>query len=520
VALLTFNLGLDQWLDGTLVGTIFSQTLDDWSDSYERAEGINSTDRVVKSRSARDRATQVLEQIKGSVGKNNPLAALILETFLADVKVKEGYVKPHWTNIQLKSPDKKLETILATLFTQNASPARLYRVWNEAAELWALALQEMKGRKMWPRLRFTMDSAKKRLKDRQTYVFKFRDLEPDTLQVLYLGDGEFLTTESLNKFRFMAYRGETAVRKALEKNCLYAVIDEESLKDMSLDALKVLVEEGKERSYYCPFITIVQTPLLFQIVVPATKSMEVLNMVHSLFSHRFAKVIGKLPLNVGLLVADRKFPLYLLLEAGRDLLQDREFEQQIAIEPWWDISDIRNDRFYHYYPSRRRNRSEFIYPLDALDPLSKGKPYMLYPGYFDFALIRGNEDCHNLVYEGRKRADEDYAILSARPCCFHEVGQMIDLWEILSNNLSKSQICFIEEALSTKKLEWRNIKTNDKKDILDTFGETVLLDAFEGKWQDLSEQARQFVLKSLKNNLLLDTIVLFHHIIKGEGVKG
>ena len=219
-----------------------------------------------------------------------------------------------------------------------------------------------------------------------------------------------------------------------------------------------------------------------------------------------------------LLVANRKFPLYLLLETGRRMLSSTEFQEQVPIDPWWDITKNRNDEFYGYYPTTKIKENTSSYTLDELDHLSKGKPFFLYPGYFDFNLIEGNEDRHVIAYKDKKRIDERYRVLSSRPYYFYQYVQMVDLWEILTNNISTSQIHFIDEALREKRWQWRSVEDAQKEDVFYKYACSVILDAFGERWDNLSEETQGFILNSIKNNRLLDTIDLFKHVTKIEEV--
>ncbi|GAB6274274.1 MAG: CRISPR-associated protein Csx11 [Peptococcaceae bacterium] len=588
VALLTLSFGLDKWLDGTLVGTIYSQTFDDWLygkkekkfneilDTFKNEitkeiekiskaiEGMNkATDKsrveakIKEKNKEKWELEKQLEKLEVPLGptketalcfvnkflelkdtdKGKEKAAKILDTFFEDFNVsreekKDGqdnplYFKNVWDNLKLKLPDEKPETVLSALFTQNPSPARLSRIWQETEDFWAETLQRLaEPEAKWQRIQFAVDIAKLKAAEKTPYILKFKNLEPDTLLVLHIDNGKFFTIESLGKFKTDGAQGAAAVEKALKEKGFYHFALEEAPGNnlLGLDKDEVVKAEKADTEKYYPFIEVIRTPLLFQVIIPALEAVKILNMIDDLFSKRFEKVTGKLPLNAGLLVANRKFPLYLLLDAGRRVLRDRGFKEQVFLDPWWDISRGRNDKFYGFYPLKKLEQSEKPeeekdnnYTLDELAPLSKGRSYALYTGYFDFDLLRGNEDRYKLAYEGKRRTHKDYKLFSARPCYLYQFKQMVDLWEIITNNPSPSQINFIEQAITLKIGEWRNVEDPSKKEVLQAYMEAVLREAFGEKWSKLSEETRCFILNSVKNNLLLDTIVLFRHVIKEKG---
>ncbi len=544
IALLGLNLGLRNWLDGTAISTIYSQTFEKWHENiikdekYARVkEELDETDAASANGEEKSHEDKLREKALCLVKKhlvsdsNTENAALILDTFFEDINVSNKRFETIWNNFCKKLPDEKPETVLATLFTQNSSPARLFRIWKEAKEFWDLVLQRcMPGHgESWQRLSFKVETGNNELEKNTPYIFKFKILEPDNLLVLHVADGQFLTIESLHKFKMMKKTGEAetegkeikgmaAVEKALEEGNLRSMEEEENPeKSINFNSKEVPKVENVEKEHYFPYIEILNTPLLFQVIVPAQEATNILKEIDKLFNERFKMVTGKLPLNAGLLVANRKFPLYLLLEAGRKILRERNFQKQTFLNPWWDISE--QDEFHRHYPLGRLSPDRSMYYLNELAPLAKGESYDLYPGYFDFDLIKGGGDCRKLVYKNRKRMHGEYALLSNRPCYFYQFGKMIDLWEILENNLSVSQIQFINEAISSKKLEWRNIEDRSKDDVLQIYAKKVLLDAFGGKWPKLPEETRNFIFSALHNNLLLDTIDLFQQTIKEKGGK-
>jgi len=575
VALLTLSFGLDKWLDGTLVGTIYSQTFEDWL--YTEKDGNSNIDRLNTvfdklKKEIEDEINRKDKAIKGMHKAKKPpwdrikkmckeklqlqkrlkkleillepkketayllldeflelldegekkIAADILNTFFEGIQISQENIEERWENFSSKLSKSDSKTALAALFTQNPSPARLSRIWRETEDFWAEVLKRLTSRTKWKRLRFEVDFSQLKLKhgiDKNTpYILKFNGLETDTLLVLYTEKGEFFTIESLEKFSTGKVKGLAAVQKILKEEGFYWLArEDEPDKNLLLGENKTNNQCVKEDSFateeYYPFIEIVRTPLLFQIIVPALDAVKILEMITTMFNERFGKVIGKLPLNEGLLVANRKFPLYLLLEAGKRVLRNKEFQEPVLLEPWWDIGNVRNDKFYGFYPLKKLNESEH-YTLDDIVPLSKGKAYALYPGYFDFELLSGNEDRYKLAYKDKKRAHEDYKLFSGRPYYLYQFKQMVDLREILRNNLSVTQINFIEQAITEKIKEWGKVEDFYKNDVFRKYALAILRDAFGDRWFKLREETRFFIENSAVNNLLLDTIVLFRHIIK------
>jgi len=240
--------------------------------------------------------------------------------------------------------------------------------------------------------------------------------------------------------------------------------------------------------------------------------MKIIELVIKLYNDRFEKVLGKLPLNIKLLMAKRKFPLYILLDAEKRMFEEGEFRMQAPMNPWWNVDGFRNEQYYSFYPTKPIKEEK--YTLDDLSSIYKGKIFHLYPGYFDFELLLGTTDRYSIYYKDRKRGCEDYKLFTGRPYYFYQISEMLELWDILSENISSSQINFIEEMLTSKLRKWRSVEDVNKKAVLGEFAGATLKDVFGNKWNGLKEETKIFLVNSAINGFLLDTIILFRQIIK------
>jgi len=561
VALISLNFYLDKWLDGTMIGTHYSQSFEDWYESRAKKirENIQFMNKIKKSinrepvRETPDELgeyfmdyfiKEVLADPEFNTSQNDvSLRAKILNTFFEDIKVSEKekdeqgndnplYVKNVWENIKEKLHKVSTKNALLLLFTQNPSPARLYRIWNETEEFFDLIVRKIQDEiysNKWRRIRFTVSNGdlEQKLKDSTTYMLKIDNLEPENLLVFHNKDGEFYAIESLEKFefnnksKFNKKKGEEAVKEALKQGFKHLALEDEPDKNLlkfSSDSDEKIKPDEKsiETEEYYPLIEINRSPLSLRLIVPALDSMKIIGLITKLYNERFEKVLGKLPLNVKLLVAKRKFPLYILLDAEKRMLEGDEFKTQKPMNPWWDVDGHRYGWYYSFYPTKTVEKGEG-YTLDNISSISKGKIFRLYPGYFDFELLLGTTDRYSIYYKGKKRGGEDYKLFSGRPYYFYQISEMLELWDILSENLSASQINFIEEMITSKLREWREIKDGSREVVLREFAEAILKDTFGNKWKDLREETKFFLVNYAISGLLLDTIILFRHVIKCGG---
>jgi len=545
VALLSFSFYLDNWLNGTMIGTIFSQTYNDWfccnrsKNFFKNKQNINKLKnyKIDINDTLFNLSKNLLKIITDeNITKDAGFKSNLINTFYEDIKsiqkpgddndvgnfiidIKEKIAPREWNK----------ENLAWHLFTQNPSPARLYRIWKETEGFFELVINEINNKiykNKWKRITFPNNNQLSTLSLNTPYLIHFENLEPDNLLVLYSqnqnGEFYFYTIESLEKFKFKSNSdelfGAEGVQKALEEGFDKIAPEEDPKNNILGNNIKIKVDKKDINvEEYIPNIEINKSPLSLRIMVPASDSMKIIELITKLYNERFEKVLGKLPLNTKLLVANRKFPLYLLLDAESRMLENEDFTKTVQMKTWWNLDGLRNDEFYGYYPISDFEESNKKINLDDISQLSNGKIFYLYPGYFDFDLLSSNIDRYNINYRNGERANEDYRLFTARPYYQYEISKMLELWDILSSNISSSQINIIEELFTSKKAEWKNVNDKDKNDVFRKFSEMVLKDSFGKKWDLLSEETKWFLLESSVNNLLLDTIILFKHILK-EGV--
>ena len=85
------------------------------------------------------------------------------------------------------------------------------------------------------------------------------------------------------------------------------------------------VEVEIEIEEYIPLIEITISPSL-RLIVPTLDSIKITEMIATLYSKDLKKYWSKLPLSVKILTANRKFPLYVLLDAERRMLDGRSLK--------------------------------------------------------------------------------------------------------------------------------------------------------------------------------------------------
>lgn len=152
-----------------------------------------------------------------------------------------------------------------------------------------------------------------------------------------------------------------------------------------------------------------------------------------------------------------------------------------------------------------------------LEWLTSGGIYHLQPGYFDFEMLSATDDRYLITYDNGRRNTPEHRLYSARPLYLHMIPNMIRLWEVLRSNLSNSKMNSLEENLTSRLRELRGVRDPSREIVFKRFALASLMDAFNGKWKSLRSETQDFILRSAVDGFLLDTLVLFRHILKEDG---
>ncbi len=557
VALLTLHFDLSKWLSGDWFSTIFSQSIIDWRNSNEYMKAVKKR-KQIESYGKRNSISNIefenptLETAiifsKLILNRSNPnVRAELLQTFFdkSAIEVTQNPNDDNFVDNHLKRLAERLnlvkltpEDLITSLFTQNPSPGRLMRIWEETGEFFE-AWQSIIENEVFTeierpkRLFFTTESPVKDVHKNGTYRITIPGLAPGPVAVLCLSEDrkEFLTIDSLEKFNFRKdserWQGFEAVQRALKENVIFTWRDDETGDVVPQPSNHTRIQNTEIDTEYLPLILFAKSPIFLQLLLPASCIPNALRKLLCFFNQRFALVQGKLPLRVSLLVAKRKFPLYVLLEAGQMMLDPHLLDLLGAVEgreihPWWKTTSEREypfyEDFYGYYPKKRLN-VEGKFNLEDLAPINKEEKFLLTPGYFDFDFLGSTADRHRISYkkinDELRRRSICYGPIRPRPIPFHRLKDFFDMWEIISHKMTRTQRHALEEALITKLEEWKTVK-EDHMPVFTTFAKAALRRSFEGSWQKIQPDDRHKLEDSLQNGSLLETLELFSHIIKED----
>jgi CRISPR-associated Csx11 family protein len=544
LALVTIKFDLSRWWNGEWLTTLLSQTFDDWLSSDRTQNVLNNQQQRLKLEKitspvapTAEVATAILGAVgTGQVTQDPGFKAPVLSTFFEDIQASQNpkasdYIVPFLENLRGRINDDAgyrltPSDLAIAVFTQNASPARLARIWEETEtflDVWVTEIEAKTFATRPQRLSFTIDTPVSGVRAEQTYRIVVPRLTPGPLVVLCLNERRrnFLTVDSLEKFRFEQgdhrLRGVSAVQYALTECGIESWFDEATGTRLPSTGSPIAVQaDGFHTEPYLPFIILARSPVFCQLLLPANCTAAALQQLLELAKERFGKVEGKLPLHVGVLVAKRRFPLYVLIEAGQQTLDDPSFRKGMPQLPWWDTRDHAGDPFFGYYPTTAPDGG--VHRLTELAPVDQARPFWLTPGYFDFDFLGSTADRHRLTYElaaeGRlSRPAIAYGYLRPRPFPLHRLSAVFDIWKLLTTHLTVTQLHHLEEALATKLEDWNEIG-NEAKPVFEYFAKVLLRRSFGEQWAGLEAAQRDLLERSARDGLLLETLELFCHVLK------
>jgi CRISPR-associated Csx11 family protein len=570
-ALITVRFDLDRWLGGDWLTTIFGQTYKDWwkQEEADRIPGLISdvlADDEVKQQLRLDDPVVDWSAIATAGEPSNPdlvhqltdyaltttdeaFARRIFNTFVVDPgeawpenhQSRDTWIHKRWADHNIDDPRLQLDKrLLASgLFTQNASPGRISRIWHEVERIlddWLKALENdvswaSSAQERPTRLAFSTTNVLNQINPQQQYEIRVDGLSPSSLLVVALPKGgEFCTTSRLEGFRFSRELAEgkretdvgaEAVKQALMRNGIRQWRDIDADDFVNVDTTRVNENSYAEEAYL-PFMVLARSPVYCQVLAPATSTVDMLKALSKLIDTRLGRVLGKVPVHVSLAVAKHSFPLYSLIEAGNRMLDEPRFSEGRMLKPWWTPRPDRLNDFFGYYPVREPSNSHQRWFLDDLEPVEADREYWMTPGYFDFAYLSSTADLVDLSYDSGAdsgspyRPSVAYGYLRPRPILFHRLNDMFELWDVLVDRLklTNSELHHLQSALSTKLDDWASVDAGAVKPVYETFARDVLWRSLDEQWRDLPGETRNRIEEAAYDGLLLETLELFLHVVK------
>ncbi|RLE44854.1 CRISPR-associated protein Csx11 [Candidatus Woesearchaeota archaeon] len=248
--------------------------------------------------------------------------------------------------LTLTNNSEKAKHLIKLLFRKHPSLARIYRVWKTTQEF----INETIFEKILKE--YNWDSGPRR----QRIQFKIEpnpnipegatcDIDVDGLRFspvcINRENGIFVSTinlEILKKF------GESA--NEISENLNERRIKVKTDKDRTWKDGKVVEAKLADEKFqsYLPYVKIYDFPDQFMVLVPAYEALDIAERILDEYEIQFSKVRDRLPFHLGIIAFHRKTPLYVVVDAGKRLLEAFKRETKTKSTEVILIRDVEDEK--------------------------------------------------------------------------------------------------------------------------------------------------------------------------------
>ncbi|GIV64053.1 MAG: CRISPR-associated protein Csx11 [Bellilinea sp.] len=357
LALLTFSLDLEEWLNGERVDSLRAQSIPEWAKFNPVLEEFWQRDETRRQRTANpitptDLAVRLRDEICRNFRDSSSGNWKFQETNLFLPNLQEGF--RHFRNLnpkkQNESPNEYEERLWRTfyeqivedradapewsvlnddqratwlahqLFRKLPSPGRVYRFWREAEEFFTELLREfhqMTAHSPNPwRVRRLMlvPNNNGGWQDLTLYDGRWQGRPISLLYVQSLSG--FVTVSNLARL----LRPED--RKDALQGAQIVLEDEDApgqRRDMTVAKVRELHQSHAHLGVYHPVIQVELSPLRLRVLVPLEAASACMDLAVAWWRERFARVWDRLPLQVGVVAFPRLVPYQAVVEAVRNV---------------------------------------------------------------------------------------------------------------------------------------------------------------------------------------------------------
>ncbi|MBN2568237.1 MAG: CRISPR-associated protein Csx11 [Deltaproteobacteria bacterium] len=319
------------------------------------------------------------------------------------------------------------------------------------------------------------------------------------------------------------------------------------------------VESCLEGTLYRPCRTVAISPTLFMALVPATKALKITTMLYDAYQKNFSKVMGRLPFSVGNVFFKSAMPMFVVLDAGKRMIS--QFDQ-LAAGTALSVSALKanNDSnrsvmqidanvgclernitwkipvalqsgscdFYHPYcfieesddsikDTRDTAFKTYMGKVIHWSEINVGDRLKIHPNYYDFEFLDANTRRHDIALSGNRRKS---AVMNSatKPFLLEELEQrIVYLWDkILKGNASPeikdTKLRNVQSLLLSKYNEW-NVQLAEK-DSSEYNEWMALVRTCLKKEFPLPGQEMEAITEMIENGLFFETLEMYFGIMK------
>lgn len=415
LALLTFALDLEPWLDAERVDSLRVQAIPEWArfnpvlfNYWQRDESkrryepnpVRSDDLMgalaleiqkrfyhgshLKFRDERGKEDLLFTNLQEGYRHNrrfNPKRSgesgqdyeeRLWRIFFHQI-VEDRADAPEWNNL---NDDERAAWLVHQLFRKLPSPGRVYRFWRGAEEFFNDLLREFRqitarSANPWRVRRLVLipeSSTTSGWKDRTLYDGRWQGMQCSLVYLQTLGG--FITACNLSQLlqpeeQRAVLQGE---RVDLEEEDTFR-----KRKSLVVGQVKEVQVPHSHLGVYSPIIPLDLSPLRFRVVVPLETASECVDLAITRWQEQSARVWERLPLRIGVVAFTRTLPFQAVIEATRNL------EEPLAdkCEEAWRVERHAERHGVAALQLRRRDRRTTLRTLPITMP--DGRPDVFYP---------------------------------------------------------------------------------------------------------------------------------------------
>ncbi|MEN6552682.1 MAG: CRISPR-associated protein Csx11 [Methanobacterium sp.] len=567
VAVITGKLNLSKWLSGELLNTVFSQTLESYTNEYKNWNSLS--DCLRQELEINEGNPKCLKNIAGESYQSKMNSRKFYENLVVDRNPLWDTRINSWEDSS--SCEKAAERLLLTIFRKHPSPSRLRRIWTSTETFWKETRDFLKNNENYQIYKPTAHdykdietSSKVRFKrlnitlkntkglSRGTYIAKFKKLSI----VMYFDGEKFITTQNLDIPELKGLFDDTTDK--LKKYIGDEIeIGPEGIKPDKFE--KYIIDDVfYGRTNYNPFLEVLLSPVTFQFIVPANSVPKIISEIHKKYSLEMGNVAGRLPLNLGVVFFDSKTALYAAVNASRRMLngfEDIEFmnfsvsnfsKDSPIINLEVDNQDVRkkeiqlkkcSDAQAKYYfnfllktSEEKAKKKESFFKTFIMNEkeslisgsdLDQGDCVKLYPNYFDFEFLDTTARRLEISYDSEHKRIDKSSLKGPRPYLLEEFSSVFEkVWNLLNTSqMTTSQLKNIQENLVKLHMDWKGCEeVVDKNEYYETLTkqiENVLINVGTRKWwSSLDEEGKELLKKVCLDKTIFDILEFYNSILK------
>ncbi len=353
LALLTFSLDLEDWLNGERVDSLRAQAISEWVRFNRKVF------RTIENQTQRWRALPLQERFNRYIEKRiqRPPKNIATDGILRKLipNLEEEFSDPgkrsaSWERIYTRlvedrapapqwNPSNPLQNaawLVFQAFRKLPSPGRVYRFWREAEAFFHDLLREFRqiaarSENRWRVRRLVLvPNNNSGWHDLTLYDGRWKGQQISLVYVRSLGG--FVTASNLARL----LRPEDP-RNAFE-NAQITLEEEDTSgpqRTITVTQVRDLRQPHAHLGVYHPVIPVEVSPLRFRVLVPLEAASECVDLAVRRWQERFARVWDRLPLRVGVIGFPRTLPYQAVIEATRNLEEVLEAREEI-----WLVEEV------------------------------------------------------------------------------------------------------------------------------------------------------------------------------------